>query len=367
MLPGDDAHPSPGLQGPAAAHAHDPRPILRRSGFSLVELLIVITIIGTLVAMLLPAIQSARESARQSQCGNNLKQLMLGLHGYESGRRSFPAGFVVTTGSANAESWAWGTLILPYIEQADLYGQLKVAEGNLHQIYPATPAGAKRVALRAAMETPLTTFMCPSEQRNNGGPQGADFGQVGFDRRFTGGIGFAAAGAYWPGASNYVGAAGHWQYITGTSKNTGIFYGNSNVKPGEIIDGLSTTIAIGERDTKNCRGAAWMAIRNPNGTDTRGLDVATAHARAKINEAAVPWDDNPLGCGQSFSSLHPGGAQVAFCDGSVRFLSETIEHNHRTVAATQTDSVRQATVRDSRNGVYQRLMSRNDTLQVSVP
>jgi prepilin-type processing-associated H-X9-DG protein len=165
--------------------------------------------------------------------------------------------------------------------------------------------------------------------------------------------------------SNYVGATGHWVNQVGDEQNTGVLYGNSRVKTSEIIDGLGTTILVGERDMKYCRGGAWVGIRNPQGTATRGLLVALAHSRAKINEVALDWDDDPLGCGQGFSSLHSKGVQVAMCDGAVRFLDETIGHNHITSAKTLANRI--STVQDPRNSVYQRLMSRSDTLQVTIP
>src|SRR3954464_4480096 len=98
--------------------------VLRRQAFTLVELLVVIAIIGVLVALLLPAIQAAREAARRSQCRNNLKQIGLALHNYESTRRTFPAGYTsaatVINGPGTGPGWSWGSSILPHLEESSI-------------------------------------------------------------------------------------------------------------------------------------------------------------------------------------------------------------------------------------------------------
>src|SRR5215216_5571 len=100
-----------------------------RSGFTLIELLVVIAIIGVLVALLLPAIQAAREAARRSQCKNNLKQIGLALHNYESARGAFPPGFMcratAVDGPGLGPGWGWAAHILPYLEESALNIDLK--------------------------------------------------------------------------------------------------------------------------------------------------------------------------------------------------------------------------------------------------
>ncbi|MFM8413974.1 MAG: DUF1559 domain-containing protein, partial [Planctomycetota bacterium] len=92
-------------------------PSHRKTGFTLVELLVVIAIIAVLIGLLLPAVQTARESARRTSCMNNLKQIGLAMHSYESAEKCFPPAY---TGTTNAE-WSWSTFILPYGEQTPIY------------------------------------------------------------------------------------------------------------------------------------------------------------------------------------------------------------------------------------------------------
>src|SRR6516164_352800 len=95
-----------------------------RRAFTLIEVLVVISIIGLLVALLLPAVQAAREAARRIQCVNNLKQLGLALHTYESASRSFPPGYVSSfdaSGNDTGPGWGWGAMLLPQIEQKPLF------------------------------------------------------------------------------------------------------------------------------------------------------------------------------------------------------------------------------------------------------
>ena len=92
-----------------------------RSGFTLVELLVVITIIGILIALLLPAVQAAREAARRMQCANNIKQVALALHTYESAKSCFPPGLIWDCPGSRCYVWGWSAYTLPYMEQQGLY------------------------------------------------------------------------------------------------------------------------------------------------------------------------------------------------------------------------------------------------------
>jgi prepilin-type N-terminal cleavage/methylation domain-containing protein len=148
--------------------------LARRRGFSLVELLVVITIIGILIALLLPAVQAARESARQSQCMNNEKQLALAMHNYHVTFSTFPPGAYADWGES------WGASILPYLEQTPLYDTIPWGQGDGLGNDPAS------VALRNLASRRISMFRCPSQP----GPM-SEF--LVFDNRFV---------------SNYLGNAG---------------------------------------------------------------------------------------------------------------------------------------------------------------
>jgi prepilin-type N-terminal cleavage/methylation domain-containing protein/prepilin-type processing-associated H-X9-DG protein len=326
----------------------------RTRGFTLVELLVVIAIIGILVAMLLPAVQAAREAARRSSCNNNLKQIGLGLHEYHDTYKSFPSGYVGNVGTANSESWSWSALILPFVEQPALHDSVGVTKWTLEN---AIGTGGANV--RALLQTKLEMYICPSDSGY------MKPGMVHTNRNFSGGLGVTAAGLtdYFPGVSSYVGAAGH-RDVADAAVNTGIFYGNSGVTFADILDGTSNTFAVGERDTFDCRSGSWIGVQNPNGSGTNGYHEATGHSHPKLNQdiTIINWNVGRTGCGEGFSSLHPGGAQFVLCDGSVRFITENIQHfwfPNTIVNGTVADS------RDPSNGVYQRLMTRDDRLPVS--
>src|SRR5205809_5891458 len=110
-----------------------------KKAFTLIELLVVIAIIGLLVALLLPAIQAAREAARRSQCKNNLKQIGLALHNYESARRGFPPGFISNAAAINGPGtgpgWGWGAFILPYLEESSVFQQIDFKRNITDTLY----------------------------------------------------------------------------------------------------------------------------------------------------------------------------------------------------------------------------------------
>lgn len=324
-----------------------------RRGFTLVELLVVIAIIGVMVGLLLPAVQAAREAARRMSCGNNLKQLVLASHNYHDTFRVFPSGYVRTS---NAQGWGWGALMLPFIEQSPMHERLQVTRANLDTIIAAPPAD-----FVALVQTPLSAFRCPSDT-------GAD-GEI----LPPGNRGRNGPSGIQPSVSNYKGVAGvlspqHRPAGATLSRDgLGIFHGNSRVRMADIIDGSSNTLAIGEADTLHRRSGAWVGVANNGGMAHSSVYFVVSWAGARLNQpGGAPFPasgnqgspdtnhglDTPPGSNQGFGSLHPGGAHFSLADGSVRFISDSIEHRPVYSATGAGPS--------SQFGLYQRLMCRND-------
>jgi prepilin-type N-terminal cleavage/methylation domain-containing protein/prepilin-type processing-associated H-X9-DG protein len=337
----------------------------RTNGFTLVELLVVIAIIGTLVALLLPAVQSAREAARRMNCGSNLHNIGIACQMYHDTLQSFPSGYFYSPADPDlSEQWGWGALLLPFLEEKNLHDLIGVTRGPLHAQLASNAA-----VVVPAIKTPLKIFMCPSDTGFNAR------GEIHNNRNFNQGRGYSQAAQqlslstpYLVGLSNYVGAEGHRDAVSDPDLdlkmgvNTGIFFENSKVKMSDVSDGTSNTILIGERDTLNCRSGAWVGIRRPIGSGAQGVILVLAHSRPKINSPDPPITYSATnGCGEGFSSMHPGGAQFVMCDGSIRFITNGINHNW--VGTTGT-----GTINDSKNvsnGVFQRMMTRNDKLPVA--
>ena len=200
-----------------------------RRGFTLIELLVVIAIIAILIALLLPAVQQAREAARRSQCQNNLKQIGLGLHNYHDTHKVFPPGVITDTG------WAWGTMILPFVDQANLYNTM--APGGIMDLSNATQL--------ANAQTVLNVYLCPSD------PWGSPQKNTNYAITITPPGGSAAT--YNIGMSNYTGASGtslgNCEAVS--SMGTGILTINSNIKVRDVTDGASNTMLVGERGSQS--------------------------------------------------------------------------------------------------------------------
>jgi prepilin-type processing-associated H-X9-DG protein len=238
-------------------------------------------------------------------CSNNLKQIGVAFHNYHEASGQFPPlGTANTTGS-----WGWGVALLPYIEQDNLYRAIGAPDITSAttllpgHIVPANPTGA----LGALLQSRIPTFLCPSDPVSS--PINDNFGNY--------------------GASNYVASEGvlTWAY-TGSSPNW-VVNPPGRVTLTGIPDGTSSTMLVGERDRKLGIGAIW-AIRRTTG----GALGGTARERPNLpylgDRGASCCNNDRVGtidvCRRgAFSSMHPDGLNIVLCDGSVRFLSETIE------------------------------------------
>ncbi len=302
----------------------------KRRGFTLVELLVVIAIIGILVGLLLPAVQAAREAARRMQCGNNVKQIVLAHHNYESAHKTFAPGFIAVAGDnngtedANAANWGWPAMIFPQFEQNALYSILTPGAGRLHVSAANLPAGHL-----AALQTALPMFRCPSDTGE----------MLNTDRGYL-----ISTGRVSTTRSNYVGinSSGNVSWDVGDAGGTaagtranGIFIRNFGQGFKSITDGSSNIIMIAERASTlsgaaaqvNCRAALVFGIREQQlGTGPFGLGDILAGGSGGINLTTTA-------CQVGVSSRHTGGFQAGLGDGSVRFISNSINHNRPTGVA----------------------------------
>ena len=285
-----------------------------RRGFTLVELLVVIAIIATLIGLLLPAVQSSREAARRMQCGNNLKQLGMALHSYNAAYHMLP-GYMIDKFGNGGTNWAWGAVILPFIEQGTLYDSLDVSNVDAHV------AGADGNKL-AAMQQEIPIFRCPTD---TGPVLNSDWNAM---RRGFGGPFVPTA------TSNYVGS-NHSHRNNRSPAANGVFV-NVGYNAGytthvkriglrNVADGTSKTIAIGER-VHRLRGVLLRAsvVFGVNDGDENQNNYGTS---AVVGAGAWTLNSDIKG----FSSLHAGTAQFLIADGAVRPISENIDH--RTDAA----------------------------------
>lgn len=315
-----------------------------RAAFTLVELLVVIAIIGVLVGLLLPAVQAAREAARRMSCSNNLKQIGLALHNYESTYKSLPlaamwkSGDMLSTAAGPLpRNYTWITATLPYIEQGALYNSINFSL-PLHGTTPQTLPGGKPI-----YSVNIPTFNCPSDPGFGGGASVPNRHNLAW--------------------SNYAGAEGYDWWRRPNHVLSGIFNLNTYTRFAAITDGTANTLAVVEASTQAFQPNAGVAghLKSGGGRPRDGgADNAVFRslllATNTSDDVTQAWKlPNPEGNVQGFwwraapyamqptflhcfginnnwpgaSSRHTGGAQAVYADASVHFLSENIDYPAR--------------------------------------
>ncbi len=300
--------------------------MLRRRGFTLVELLVVIAVIGILVALLLPAVQAAREAARRTECANNLKQMGLALQNYHSVRMCLPPGVMGVSGRFSAPRTTWTIHLYPYLEQQNLYDRFN---------FEASPGGGGAVwtnpvnttGVNSVTPLPVKAFLCPSDT-------GAKFHYHpdivanyarGNYAAFFGNLDYGAATP--PFSSAHLPAA---------------FQMNKSIRLDDMLDGTSNTMVIGEilrgiDHERDYRGVHWYdhtatsQVYTKFAPNTRSPDVLypfwcpsnlnLPRLGLPCSPGATDGSDNTAAC----RSRHQNGVQVAFGDGSAHFVRSNVD------------------------------------------
>ena len=306
-----------------------------RGGFTLVELLVVIAIIGTLVGLLLPAVQSAREAARRSACTNNMKQLGLGVLNFESARKRLPTASTGVGSSAGATtgSYSWIAVILPFLEETNLYTTIS---SNSNRLLSATSVNT------TAAQTSLPQLVCPSfagDKKNATGNSITSSGVTNY--KAISGAGFTGTNAPYT-SSNLGGVITVEKY---GSETTAPYTG---ITLAQITDGTSKTFMIGE--TREGTKSAWIDgplcwLSAANGAATAATSGATTSAGLAIvdNTRTAGTFTGYSGTAYGTSSNHQAGITLhAYADGHVGQvtpeISETLMLNLHTRAGSEPTS-----------------------------
>ncbi|QDU12339.1 Type II secretion system protein G precursor [Gimesia maris] len=302
----------------------------RVRGFTLIELLVVIAIIAILIALLLPAVQQAREAARRSQCKNNLKQLGLALHNYESTHRVFPPG-----GLGYPYVWSAHAHLLPFVDQANLQNQFNYDVPPLNAFnsgtFDATQVGNNDTAARVR----LPLMVCPSDKD---AVPGSDYAGISYP---------ACAGS---------GLNGSATTDDGSISNAdGVIFSQSQIRFRDVTDGTSNTVAFGEQLMGDGQNTApptgnyrFRVVELSAGTQTTPAVCTAAAAPAWSGQRGAKWVNGHLAdtmynhwygpnssnpdCQNGYHnyalvsarSAHVGGVHVTLVDGSCRFVGENI-------------------------------------------
>jgi prepilin-type N-terminal cleavage/methylation domain-containing protein len=295
---------------------------VRKAGFTLIELLVVIAIIGILVALLLPAVQQAREAARRTQCKNNLKQYGLALHTYHDLYGMFtPAG----DGKwSDGTGLSWHTRLMPQMDQAPVYNSLNMSAQDIGNTAPAALNGIPLRKYKTAYAR------CPSDNTRT------DWGDN-FQGSYVGSLGSNSTPScdgncnQWEQFQNRPTAAhGNTttaQDISGMFGRLGIW-----VRASDVLDGTSNTIMVGEHLSSDCNDhfdGTWKFNGHGNAHASTVVPIndytTCTPIRGPITNTACTARCN-WNYSWGFRSTHTGGAHFLLCDGTVRFLSQNINH-----------------------------------------
>ncbi|MEL7500121.1 MAG: DUF1559 domain-containing protein [Planctomycetota bacterium] len=282
-----------------------------QKGFTLVELLVVIAIIGILIGMLLPAVQQVREAARRTQCANNSRQMGLAVMNYESAHMHFPPGWTATVDVNNALSgpgWGWSAYALPFLEQNNIAEQINFnieIEDELHH---------------EIIQSEMDVFLCPSDPTTEVVVNLDTHIEHGdHDHKFSGlkhdepPEDDHEHEELWASRSNYSGCFGSNEIGDSPLDGNGVFYANSKIRFGQITDGSSNTIMIGER-LNTIGPISWIGVVPDLEEPFARIVAITDHAP---NDPDLHFED--------FRSAHATGINVTLADGSTHFVADSID------------------------------------------
>lgn len=293
----------------------------QRNAFTLVELLVVIAIIGVLVGLLLPAVQAAREAARRMSCQNNLHQMGIALHNYHGIFNQLPSGWLADDIDHHEPGWGWAAAITPQIESGNIYDTIQFG------------MAIEEDENQQARESSIPSYICPSDpletlffiaeahgdghghEHDHSAALDDDDDDDDHDDEHESGhnVDDGDEFLFKIAKSNYAGVFGTFDIHDDMYHGDGLFYGNSRHRFRDVLDGLSQTVMVGERNSR-LGGSIWQGY----------IPEANA-AAARIVGAADHTPNSDVGHFEDFSSYHAAGAQFVLSDGSVRMLSQFID------------------------------------------